>query len=136
MIVRTWLSTVCSEMNSRSPVCLLLSPSATSRAVTGFRPGDEVYGGCGLDLVPGTTGLAEYACLRQDGMLRAMPAGLTFEQAAAVPVAALTALQGLSDKGRVRRGHRVLAPTGVFVEAVRYLERGHARGEVVVTMDG
>nr|BFE84362.1 hypothetical protein GCM10020093_069630 [Planobispora longispora] len=67
-----------------------------------------MYGGCGLDLVPGTTGLAEYACLRQDGMLRKMPAGLTFEQAAAVPVAALTALQGLRDKGRIRRGHRVL----------------------------
>lgn len=76
--------------------------------VTRFRPGDEVYGGCGTDLTLGTTGLAEYACLRQDAMLRKIPAGLTFEQAAAVPVAALSALQPLRDKGRVRAGHRVL----------------------------
>ncbi|MFB9724293.1 NAD(P)-dependent alcohol dehydrogenase [Planobispora longispora] len=95
---------------------------SAGRDVTAFRPGDEVYGGCGLDLVPGTTGLAEYACLRQDGMLRKMPAGLTFEQAAAVPVAALTALQGLRDKGRIRRGHRVLvngASGGVGTFAVQ-----------------
>ncbi|MFD0467103.1 NAD(P)-dependent alcohol dehydrogenase [Nonomuraea thailandensis] len=90
--------------------------------VTALAPGDEVYGGCGLDLVPGTTGLAEYACLKQDGMVRRMPAGLTFEQAAAVPVAALTALQGLRDKGRLRRGHRVLvngAAGGVGTFAVQ-----------------
>ncbi|GAA3442751.1 NAD(P)-dependent alcohol dehydrogenase [Planomonospora venezuelensis] len=95
---------------------------SVGRDVTAFRPGDEVYGGCGLDLVPGTTGLAEYACLRQDGMLCRMPAGLTFEQAAAVPVAALTALQVLRDKGRIRRGHRVLingASGGVGTFAVQ-----------------
>ncbi|UBU14873.1 NAD(P)-dependent alcohol dehydrogenase [Nonomuraea gerenzanensis] len=90
--------------------------------VTAFAPGDEVYGGCGLDLVPGTTGLAEYACLKQDGLVLKMPAGLTFEQAAAVPVAALTALQGLRDKGRLRRGQRVLvngAAGGVGTFAVQ-----------------
>ncbi|MBG0831493.1 NAD(P)-dependent alcohol dehydrogenase [Planomonospora sp. ID67723] len=95
---------------------------SVGRDVTAFRPGDEVYGGCGLDLVPGTTGLAEYACLRQNGMLCKMPGGLTFEQAAAVPVAALTALQALRDKGRVRLGHRVLingASGGVGTFAVQ-----------------
>ncbi|TYB50104.1 NAD(P)-dependent alcohol dehydrogenase [Nonomuraea sp. PA05] len=95
---------------------------AVGRDVTAFVPGDEVYGGCGLDLVPGTTGLAEYACLKQDGMVLRKPAGLTFEEAAAVPVAALTALQALRDVARLRRGHRVLvngAAGGVGTFAVQ-----------------
>ncbi|MEV4177928.1 NAD(P)-dependent alcohol dehydrogenase [Nonomuraea sp. NPDC049709] len=84
------------------------SVEAVGRNVTRFRPGDEVYGGCGLYLVPGTTGFAEYACLRQDAMVHRMPAGLTFEQAAAMPVAGVCSVQALRDKAGVRAGHRVL----------------------------
>ena len=68
--------------------------------VTRLRVGDEVFG-------PGGGALAEYAAVAADALVP-KPANLSFEQAAAVPVAALTALQGLRDKGRVRPGQRVL----------------------------
>ncbi len=73
---------------------------AVGRDVTTFQPGDEVFGAC-------AGAFAEYVCARQDRMV-IKPANLTFEQAAAVPVAALTALQGLRDKGRIQPGHKVL----------------------------
>ncbi len=82
--------------------------------VTGFRPGDEVFGAC-----PGS--LAEYAVARAD-RLALKPANITFEQAAAVPVAAITALQGLRDKGAVHAGQKVLvngASGGVGTFAVQ-----------------
>jgi len=76
---------------------------AVGRAVTQFQPGDEVFGdisGCNWG------GLAEYACACED-VLVSKPAGLTFEQAAAVPMAAVTALQGLRDEGQIRPGQKV-----------------------------
>jgi NADPH:quinone reductase-like Zn-dependent oxidoreductase len=69
--------------------------------VTRFTPGDEVFGEIG------SGGLAEYARARE-GSLSIKPAGMTFEQAAAIPMAALTALQGLRDHGRIRAGQKVL----------------------------
>jgi NADPH:quinone reductase-like Zn-dependent oxidoreductase len=82
--------------------------------VTQFRPGDEVFGA-------GTRTFAEYACVPQDG-IAPKPANLTFEQAAAVPVAGITALQGLRDKGRLQPGQEVLiigASGGVGTFAVQ-----------------
>jgi NADPH:quinone reductase-like Zn-dependent oxidoreductase len=79
-----------------------------------FKPGDEVFGA-------GTGTLAECVAVAEDGLV-AKPANLSFEQAAAVPVAGLTALQGLRDKGRVRPGQRVLvngASGGVGTFAVQ-----------------
>jgi NADPH:quinone reductase-like Zn-dependent oxidoreductase len=73
---------------------------AVGRNVTQLRPGDEVFG-----LSKGA--LAEYARGRED-LLLPKPAALTFEQAAAVPVAALTALQALRDRGRIQPGQNVL----------------------------
>jgi NADPH:quinone reductase-like Zn-dependent oxidoreductase len=70
-------------------------------SVTDFRPGDEVFGGK-------TGAFGEYVCVPADGAVAPKPANLTFEQAAAVPMAGITALQGLRDKGRIRRGHKVL----------------------------
>jgi NADPH:quinone reductase-like Zn-dependent oxidoreductase len=93
------------------------SVEAVGSNVTGLQPGDEVFGG--LD-DRGT--LAEYVSIRHDGAVLAKPAGLTFEQAASVPVAGCTALQALRDKGRVRPGHRVLingASGGVGTFAVQ-----------------
>jgi NADPH:quinone reductase-like Zn-dependent oxidoreductase len=55
----------------------------------------------------GLGGFAEYACAVEDSLAR-KPANLSFEEAAAVPVAAITALQGLRDKGRIQRGQKVL----------------------------
>jgi NADPH:quinone reductase-like Zn-dependent oxidoreductase len=73
---------------------------AVSGAVTLFKPGDEVFG-------IGTGAFAEYACAHEDN-LAIKPASISFEAAAAIPVAALTALQGLRDKGEIRPGEQVL----------------------------
>jgi len=83
--------------------------------VTQFQPGDEVFGGR-------SGAFAEYVCVRDEGAVVAKPANVTFEEAAAVPVAALTALQGLRDKGQVQPGHKVLingASGGVGTFAVQ-----------------
>jgi len=74
---------------------------AVGRAVTQFQPGDEVFGGR-------DGAFAEYVCARADRAVVLKPANLTFEQAAAVPVAAITALQGLRDKGQLQPGQKVL----------------------------
>lgn len=74
---------------------------AVGKDVTSYQPGDEVFGGRSQTL-------AEYVAVREDAAMAIKPADLTFEQAAAVPVAALTALQALRDKARVRPGHKVL----------------------------
>ena len=91
---------------------------AVGRDVSRFRPGDEVFGspfGRGL----GT--FAERVCISED-RVAVKPANLSFDQAAAVPLAALTALQGLRDHGSVKPGHRVLiigASGGVGTFAVQ-----------------
>ena len=74
---------------------------AVGRNVTRFRPGDEVF----AEVDSG--GFAEYISFRED-RLGLKPTNLTFEQAAAVPMTGLTALQGLRDRGRIAAGHRVL----------------------------
>jgi len=87
---------------------------AVGRNVTQFKPGDEVFGAC-------RGAFAEYVCAAED-KLALKPANLSFEEAAAVPVAAITALQGLRDKGRIQRGHKVLvdgASGGVGTFAVQ-----------------
>jgi NADPH:quinone reductase-like Zn-dependent oxidoreductase len=88
---------------------------AVGANVTEFRPGDEVFGGR-------TGALAEYVAARADRGVVAKPPNLTFDEAAAVPIAALTALQGLRDKGHVQAGQRVLvngASGGVGTFAVQ-----------------
>ncbi len=73
---------------------------AVGRSVTRFRPGDEVFGA-------GRGTFAEYACASEARLARKPPT-VTFEQAASVPIAGVTALQGLRDKGHLRAGERVL----------------------------
>ena len=73
---------------------------AVGRNVVGFRPGDEVYGTC-------EGSFAEYACAKED-KLALKPKNLSFEQAAAVPISAVTALQALRDAGKVQSGQEVL----------------------------
>ena len=77
---------------------------AVGRNVTKFKPGDAVFGCC-------RGSLAEYACGLESHLL-AKPDSLTFEQAACVAVAGLTALQGLRDKAKVERGQKVLINGG------------------------
>jgi NADPH:quinone reductase-like Zn-dependent oxidoreductase len=74
---------------------------AVGTEVTRFKPGDEVFGAVL------TGGFAEFVCAKED-QLALKPANLSFEQAAAVPIAAITALQGLRDHGRIQRGQKVL----------------------------
>ena len=86
---------------------------AVGRDVGDLQPGDDVFGGR-------SGALAEYVCARQG--VAAKPANVTFEEAAAVPVAALTALQGLRDKGHLQAGDKVLvngASGGVGTFAVQ-----------------
>lgn len=87
---------------------------AVGRNVTRFKAGDEVYGTC-------EGSFAEYAVARED-RLALKPASLSFDQAAALPISAGTALQALRDAGEVKAGHHVLvigAAGGVGTFAVQ-----------------
>ena len=91
---------------------------AVGRNVTTLRPGDEVFAS---SFMHGFGAFAEYVRVPAD-LVAAKPAGLPFDQAAAVPLAALTALQGLRDHGQVEAGRRVLivgASGGVGTFAVQ-----------------
>jgi NADPH:quinone reductase-like Zn-dependent oxidoreductase len=88
---------------------------AVGKNATGFKPGDEVFGGK-------NGALAEYVCVLADRAVVLKPSNMTFEQAASVPVAAITALQGLRDKGKIQSGQKVLingASGGVGTFAVQ-----------------
>lgn len=87
---------------------------AVGKDVSQFKVGDEVFGAA-------TGGFAEYACFRADRLIP-KPHNLTFEQAAAAPVAGITALQGLRDHGKIQSGQNVLingASGGVGTFAVQ-----------------
>jgi NADPH:quinone reductase-like Zn-dependent oxidoreductase len=86
--------------------------------VTMFQPGDEVFGS---PFAHGLRTFAECVCVSDD-LLAVKPANLSFDQAATVPLAALTALQGLRDHGRIEPGHKALiigASGGVGTFAVQ-----------------
>jgi NADPH:quinone reductase-like Zn-dependent oxidoreductase len=88
---------------------------AVGSNVTLFKPGDEVYGEVSMG------GYAEYVCT-QEKNLALKPANVSFEEASATPMAALTALQGLRDKGKIQAGQKVLvngASGGVGTFAVQ-----------------
>jgi NADPH:quinone reductase-like Zn-dependent oxidoreductase len=88
---------------------------AVGKHVTRFKPGDEVFGGA-------DGAFAQYVTAREQGSIALKPANVSFEQAAAVPIAAVTALQALRDKGKLKAGQRVLingASGGVGTFAVQ-----------------
>jgi len=88
---------------------------AVGKNVTQFKPGDDVFGGKG-------GAFAEYVCRRAEGAVALKPANITFEQAASVNIAGITALQGLRDKGKVQPGQKILingASGGVGTFAVQ-----------------
>jgi NADPH:quinone reductase-like Zn-dependent oxidoreductase len=108
------------EMGLRKPKSRLVggdfagTVEAVGRDVTEFQPGDEVFGAR-------SGALAEYACARTSA-IALKPAHVTFEEAAAVPTSAITALQGLRDKGQLQPGQKVLingASGGVGTFAVQ-----------------
>jgi NADPH:quinone reductase-like Zn-dependent oxidoreductase len=88
---------------------------AVGPKVTRFKVGDEVFGGAG-------GAFAEYALAREQGGVALKPANLSFEEAAGMPIAAITALQGLRDNGKIKAGQKVLvngASGGVGTYAVQ-----------------
>ena len=100
--------------DTRLGVDLAGQVEAVGRNVTGFKPGDEVFGSC-------RGAFAEYACTSESALV-VKPENVTFEQAASVSVAARTALQGLRDKGHIQPGQKVLingAAGGVGTFAVQ-----------------
>jgi NADPH:quinone reductase-like Zn-dependent oxidoreductase len=113
---------------SRPGVDLAGEVQAVGKNVTQFKPGDEVFGVCirnpqasGTAVWEHQGAFAEYVCAPESTMAM-KPPNITFEQAAAAPVAGFTALQGLRDHGRVRPGQRVLingAAGGVGTFAVQ-----------------
>jgi NADPH:quinone reductase-like Zn-dependent oxidoreductase len=88
---------------------------SVGKNVTRFKPGDEVFG-------DRDGAFSEYVSVRENGAIAPKPSNMTMEQAAAVPVAGLTALQALRDKGKVKSGQKVLingASGGVGTFAVQ-----------------
>jgi NADPH:quinone reductase-like Zn-dependent oxidoreductase len=88
---------------------------AVGKNVTQFKPGDEVFGGRG-------GAFAEYVCPRANRAVALKPSNVTFEEAASVNIAGITALQALRDKGKVQAGQKVLingASGGVGTFAVQ-----------------
>ena len=101
--------------NTRLGVDFAGTVEAVGKNVTRFHPGDEVFGGR-------TGAFGEYVTVREDRNIVLKPANVTFEQAASVAVAAITALQALRDKGKIQAGQKVLingASGGVGTFAVQ-----------------
>ncbi len=100
--------------NPRLGVDVAGQVEAVGKSVTRFKPGDAVFGVC-------KGAFAEYTCAAESGLVT-KPDRISFEQAAGVPIAALTALQGLRDHGRLQAGQKVLingAAGGVGTFAVQ-----------------
>jgi len=112
--LRRVLSTLAKIKNSRPGRDLAGEVEAVGPKVTQFKPGDEVFGAC-------DGAFAEYACARgSDFVLK--PRNVSFEQAASIPIAGLTALQALRDKANIQPGQKVLingAAGGVGTFAVQ-----------------
>ena len=105
--------------NSRLGADVAGRVEAIGRTVTQFHVGDEVFGCMALNEL---SSFAEYVCAHEAAAVALKPANLTFEQAAAVPLAAFTALQGLRDKGQIHSGQTGLingASGGVGTFAVQ-----------------
>ncbi len=114
-IMRLMGSGIGAPQNTGMGVDFAGTVESVGKNVKQFKPGDDVYGG-------GSGAFAEYVSIREDRALVLKPAGLTFEQAASVPIAAISALQALRDKGRIKSGQKVLingASGGVGTFAVQ-----------------
>jgi NADPH:quinone reductase-like Zn-dependent oxidoreductase len=88
---------------------------AIGKDVSRFKPGDEVFGAA-------SGAFAEYVIKRESGSVVLKPAGVSFEQAASIPIAAITALQALRDRGKIKSAQKVLingASGGVGTFAVQ-----------------
>lgn len=109
------LSGIGAPSDTRFGVDFAGTVEAVGGDVTRFKPGDEVFGGA-------AGAFADYLLIREDRAVATIPASVSFEQAASVPIAAVTALQALRDEGRLQPGQKVLingASGGVGTFAVQ-----------------
>jgi len=114
-IVRLLIGGLRKPKNTRIGVDFAGTVEAAGKNVTNLKPGDEVFGGS-------TGAFAQYVCRRAVGSVALKPAGVTFEQAASLNIAGVTALQAVRDKGKVQPGQKVLingASGGVGTFAVQ-----------------
>src|SRR6266436_3028101 len=112
--LRRILSVLSKQKSTRPGRDVAGQVETVGRSVTQFNPGDAVFGLCG-------GAFAEYACASQSALVM-KPDNASFEQAASVPLAGLTALQGLRDKGKIQPGQKILingAAGGVGTVAVQ-----------------
>jgi NADPH:quinone reductase-like Zn-dependent oxidoreductase len=103
---------------------------AAGRNATRFRPGEDVF----ADILSHMGGFAEYVCVPETA-LAPMPAGLTYEQAAALPQAGAIALQGIQDKGRVEPGHKVVINGAGGGSGMYAIQLAKLRGAEVTGVD-
>ena len=96
---------------------------AVGKGVTKFQAGDEVFG----DLSGRWGGFAQYVCANENALAK-KPAGMTFEQAAAIPQAAMLAVQGLIDKGKIRSGQKILINGAQAKDSIPVLLMKHYSG--------
>jgi NADPH:quinone reductase-like Zn-dependent oxidoreductase len=103
---------------------------AVGKDHTRFRPGDEVYG----DIMESPGGFAEYVCVRGTNLLP-KPPWMSFEQAAAIPQAAVIALKGIRERGRVQPGERVLVNGGGGGSGMFAIQLAKMCGAMVTAVD-
>jgi NADPH:quinone reductase-like Zn-dependent oxidoreductase len=103
---------------------------AAGRTTTRFRPGDQVF----ADILSYMGGFAEYVCVPESA-LAPMPAGMTFEEAAALPQAGAIALQGILDKGQVQPGQKVLINGAGGGSGMYAIQLAKLRGAEVTGVD-
>jgi NADPH:quinone reductase-like Zn-dependent oxidoreductase len=114
-LMRAMIGGLRKPKNIRLGVDFAGTVEAVGKNVTQYKPGDDVFGG-------GDGAFAQYLCRRAVGSVAPKPADLTFEQAASINIAGITALQGVRDKGKVQAGQKVLingASGGVGTFAVQ-----------------
>jgi NADPH:quinone reductase-like Zn-dependent oxidoreductase len=103
---------------------------AAGRATTRFQPGDEVF----ADILGSMGGFAEYVCVPESA-LAPMPAGMSYEEAAALPQAGAIALQGIWDKGQVEAGQKVLINGAGGGSGMYAVQLARLRGAEVTGVD-
>jgi NADPH:quinone reductase-like Zn-dependent oxidoreductase len=103
---------------------------AVGRNATRFQPGDDVF----ADILDRMGGFAEYVCVRES-TLAPMPAGMSYEEAAALPQAGAIALQGIVDKGQVRSGQKVLVNGAGGGSGMYAVQLAKLRGAEVTGVD-
>ena len=103
---------------------------AAGRNATRFDPGEDVF----ADILSSMGGFAEYVCVRETALAQ-MPAGLTYDHAAALPQAGAIALQGIQGKGRVQPGHKVLINGAGGGSGMYAIQLAKLRGAEVTGVD-